>query len=85
MPKTRTPRRGIPDERVIAAWVVMTIVTPLTRPKPESELPGLVYGLPDPNGPDVAAASQVHAWWESPKVLGFTALAITFVLSLFFV
>jgi len=70
---------------VIAAWVVMAIVTPFTPPKPESELPGLVYGLPDPNGPDVAEASRVRAWWESPKVLGFTALGITFVLSLFFI
>jgi SSS family solute:Na+ symporter len=69
---------------VIAAWVVMAIVTPLTRPKPESELPGLVYGLPDPNGPDVGEAARVRAWWESPMVLGITALAITLVLSLIF-
>ncbi len=69
---------------VIAAWIVMAIVTPLTRPKPESELPGLVYGLPDPNGPDVGEAARVRAWWESPMVLGITALAITLVLSLIF-
>ncbi len=70
---------------VLAAWLVMAIVTPFTAPKPESELPGLVYGMPDPNGPDVATAGRVRVWWESPKVLGFTALGITLVLSLFFV
>ena len=53
--------------------------------KPESELPGLVYGMPDPDGPDVEEATRVRAWWESPKVLGFAALGITFVLSLFFI
>jgi SSS family solute:Na+ symporter len=69
---------------VILAWIVMAIVTPLTAAKPESELLGLVYGLPDPNGPDVEAAKQVPVWWQSPKVLGFTALGITLVLSLIF-
>ena len=41
--------------------------------------------MPDPNGPDVATAGrEVRAWWESPEVLGWTALGITLVLSLFF-
>jgi len=70
---------------VIVAWIVMAIITPLTPPKPESELPGLVYGLPDPNGPDIAEATRVRSWWESPKVLGGIALGITLVLSLIFV
>jgi SSS family solute:Na+ symporter len=69
---------------VLVAWLVMAVVTPFGRGKPEDKLRGLVYGLPDPNGPDVAAAEEVHAWWQSPAVLGWTALGITLVLSLIF-
>jgi len=69
---------------VLLAWLVMALVTPFGRGKPENQLRGLVYGLPDPNGPDVAAAEEVHAWWQSPAVLGWTALGITLVLSLIF-
>ena len=69
---------------VLLAWAVMAIVTPFGRGKPENQLRGLVYGLPDPNGPDVAAAEETHAWWQSPAVLGWTALGITLVLSLIF-
>jgi SSS family solute:Na+ symporter len=69
---------------VLVAWLVMAIVTPFGRGKPEDQLLGLVYGLPDPNGPDVAAAEETHAWWQSPAVLGWTALGITLVLSLIF-
>jgi len=67
---------------VVVAWAVMAVVTPLTRPKPREELLGLVWGLPDPNGPDVAEASVVRAWWQSPALLGGIALTLVIILSL---
>jgi solute:Na+ symporter, SSS family len=69
---------------VVVAWVVMAVVTAFTRAKPQEELLGLVYGLPDPNGPDVEAAERTHAWWQSPAVLGYGALAVTAILSLIY-
>jgi SSS family solute:Na+ symporter len=69
---------------VVVAWVVMAIVTMFTRAKPQEELLGLVWGLPDPNGPDVAEAGRTHSWWQSPAVLGYGALAVTLVLSLIY-
>jgi len=63
--------------------VVTVVVTYLGRPKPLSELGGLVWGVPDPNAPDPATVAK-PAWWESPRLLGFGALGITLVLSLIF-
>jgi solute:Na+ symporter, SSS family len=70
---------------VLVAWVVMAAVTAVTRPKPQEELLGLVWGLPDPNGPDAGEASVVRAWWESPVVLGAVALALVVILSIIYV
>jgi SSS family solute:Na+ symporter len=69
---------------VVVAWVVMAIVTAVTPPKPVEELRGLVYGLPDPEGPDATAAERTHSWWESPAVLGYGALAVTAILSIIY-
>ena len=69
----------------IIAFVVDAVVTigvtMFTQPKPESELAGLVAGVPNPN-----AAPKVTnlPWWESPKLLGGGALLITLILSLIF-
>ena len=71
----------------IAAFVVDLVVTVLvtlvTRPKPVSELGGLVWGVPDPNAPDPASVPKPK-WWASPKVLGATSLGIVAVLSIIF-
>jgi len=72
----------------IAAFVVDAIVTVaitlVTAPKPDHELAGLVYGIPDPDAPDPAIARATRKWWESPALLGFSALGITAVLSIIF-
>ena len=72
----------------IAAFVVDAIVTVLvtlvTPPKPREELLGLVWGIPDPNSPNIADLAKPHAWWESPKLLGYSALGIVLVLSIVF-
>jgi solute:Na+ symporter, SSS family len=65
----------------VADAVVTVAVTLVTAPKPEHELAGLVAGVPNPDAPP---KGPKPTWWESPKVLGFGALAITLVLSLIF-
>ncbi|MGH8861689.1 MAG: sodium:solute symporter family protein [Jatrophihabitantaceae bacterium] len=67
----------------VADAVVTVAVTMVTRPKPESELGGLVWGIPDPNAPDPSTIPKPK-WWASPKVLGGTSAAIVVVLSLIF-
>jgi len=66
----------------VADLVVTVAVSLATRPKPVSELAGLVYGVPDPAAP--AAPSGRVEWWRSPRVLGSGALGLTLVLSLVF-
>ena len=61
--------------------VVTVVVTLMTKPRPIAELQGLVYGMADI---DEAEARRVHAWWESPKLLGFTVLGLAAVLTIIF-
>lgn len=63
--------------------VVTVIVTLFTTPRPVEELRGLVWGVPDPDAGD-PHEGYVRKWYESPKVLGFTALGIVLVLSILF-
>ncbi|GAA3564855.1 sodium:solute symporter family protein [Microlunatus spumicola] len=63
--------------------VVTVIVTLTTKSKPLVELRGLVWGVPDPDAGD-PHEGYVRRWWESPKLLGFTALGIVLVLSIVF-
>jgi SSS family solute:Na+ symporter len=67
----------------VADLVVTVIVTLVTKPKPVSELAGLVWGVHDPNAPDPASVPK-PAWWASPKLLGGVALLIVLVLSIIF-
>jgi len=67
----------------VADLVVTVIVTLVTKPKPVSELGGLVWGVPSPDAPDPATVPK-PAWWASPKLLGGTALLIVLVLSIVF-
>ncbi|RKN33061.1 Na+/galactose cotransporter, partial [Micromonospora musae] len=59
--------------------VVAAILTPLTRPKRDEDLRGLVYGTGgvDLKG-DVLAGDA--AWYRSPLLLGVIALALAVVL-----
>ncbi len=67
----------------LADAVVTVIVTYMGKPKPLSELAGLVWGVADPNAPDPSKTPR-PPWWKSPAVLGWGALGITLVLSLIF-
>ena len=65
----------------VAVAIVAVIVTLRTESRPVSELQGLVYGMANE---DEYAARRVHKWWESPKLLGYTALAGAAVLTIIF-
>jgi SSS family solute:Na+ symporter len=64
--------------------VVTIAVTLFTKPKPIEQLAGLVWGVPDPDAGD-PHEGYVRRWWESPKLLGFTALGIVLVLTIIFI
>ena len=64
--------------------VVTVVVTLFTTSKPVGELKGLVWGVPDPDAGD-PHEGYVRKWYESPKLLGFTALGIVLVLSILFI
>ena len=62
--------------------VVTVAVTLVTRPKPVEELQGLVWGMV--NEEDASTAAENDRWWESPKLLGFGAIALGAVLTIIF-
>jgi solute:Na+ symporter, SSS family len=62
--------------------VVTVAVTLVTVPKPVSELQGLVWGMA--NKEDATLAVAHDRWWESPKLLGFGAIALGLILTIVF-
>jgi SSS family solute:Na+ symporter len=67
----------------VADVVVTVAVSLVTRPKPVSELAGLVWGVHDPQAPDPDQIPR-PAWWASPKLLGGASIGIVIVLSVIF-
>jgi SSS family solute:Na+ symporter len=61
---------------------VTVAVTLVTKPKPVSELQGLVWGMA--NKEDAATAAVHDKWWESPYLLGFGAVALGAILTIIF-
>jgi solute:Na+ symporter, SSS family len=64
----------------VTAVVVAVLVTLVTKPKPENDLRGLVYGLAgsSTSGDAILAADKV--WWRNPALLGGIAVVLAFVL-----
>ncbi|MFC7545780.1 sodium:solute symporter family protein [Plantactinospora sp. GCM10030261] len=60
----------------VLVLIVAVIVTPLTTPKPDSELRGLVRGL---GGVDLHGDTLVgdRVWWRSPVLLGTIAVVLS--------
>jgi len=59
-------------------FVVAVVVSLMTKPRPESELVGLVHSL-TPKPP------RVHSqWWKSPEALGIAILLCAIALNIFF-
>ncbi|PTA45847.1 sodium:solute symporter family protein [Micromonospora sp. RP3T] len=59
----------------VTVAVVAAIITPLTRPKTNDELTGLVYGLSDTTLADDSLAGDA-AWYRSPVLLGVVAVVL---------
>ncbi|MFI5836358.1 sodium:solute symporter family protein [Micromonospora sp. NPDC051300] len=59
----------------VTVAVVAAVITPLTRPKTDSELTGLVYGLSDTTLKDDSLAGDA-AWYRSPVLLGVVAVVL---------
>src|SRR4051812_37798225 len=68
----------------IADAVVTVGVTLVTKPKPESELRGLVWGLKREDEEDDFIKGD-DAWFRSPVLLGVGALALIVILSIIFI
>ena len=79
--RTSTSRCGAPGLAFVAVAIVAVGVTLVTEPKPVAELQGLVHGMANIDEDD---ARRVHKWWESPKLLGFTALGGAALLTIIF-
>ncbi len=66
----------------IWAWstcfTVTVLVSLMTRPRPESELRGLVYSLTE------SIDSEAEPWWKRPATLGVIVLALTLALNWMF-
>jgi SSS family solute:Na+ symporter len=53
-----------------------------TRPKPDEELRGLVWGLTETGDTSAEEDPEERVWWRRPAVLGTVALALTALLYL---
>ncbi|MEV6487711.1 sodium:solute symporter family protein [Actinoplanes sp. NPDC051633] len=64
----------------VTAVVVAVVVTLVTRPKPENELRGLVYGLAGAEGSGAPVLAADKVWWRNPVLLGVIAVVLAFAL-----
>ena len=77
-PSTMAQNIWVAISPIAICFAVTTAVSAVTRPKPVSELTGLVWGVtPIPRDRDVP-------WYEKPALLGTTALAACLVLNWIF-
>jgi SSS family solute:Na+ symporter len=69
----------------VADAVVLVGVSLVTKPKPESELRGLVWGLKREEQEEDDSVAGDEAWFRSPKVLGAGAIGLVAILNLLFI
>jgi SSS family solute:Na+ symporter len=69
----------------VADAVVLVGVSLVTKPKPESELRGLVWGLKREEQEADDSVRGDDAWFRSPKVLGAGAIGLVVILNLLFI
>ncbi len=68
----------------IVGAVVLVLVSLVTKPKPDEELRGLVWGLTRKEEKEVNEDPRDKLWWRSPALLGGVALGILVVLNIIF-
>jgi SSS family solute:Na+ symporter len=69
----------------VADAVVLVGVSLVTKPKPEDELRGLVWGLKRKEQDADDSVKGDDAWFRSPKVLGAGAIGLVVILNLLFI
>ncbi len=62
----------------VTCFVVSILVSLVTRPRPDSELRGLVYSLTP------KAGETEEAWWQRPAFLGVVVLLVALILNFIF-
>jgi SSS family solute:Na+ symporter len=69
----------------LACAVVLVVVSLVTKPKPEEELRGLVWGLEREPDPDMKEDPRDKVWWRSPALLGAGAIVLLVVFNIIFI
>jgi SSS family solute:Na+ symporter len=69
----------------VADAVVTVAVSLVTKPKPQDELRGLVWGLPRRDAEPERMEEGDDAWYRSPWLLGAGAIALVIVLNIIFI
>jgi solute:Na+ symporter, SSS family len=69
----------------IVGTVVLVVVSLVTKPKPEEDLRGLVWGLTRKDERELNPDARDRLWWRSPWLLGGGAIAIVVVLNIIFI
>jgi SSS family solute:Na+ symporter len=69
----------------VAGAVVLVLVSLVTKPKPQEELRGLVWGLTRKEEREVNADPRDRLWWRSPALLGGVAIALLVILNIIFI
>jgi SSS family solute:Na+ symporter len=69
----------------VADAVVTVAVSLVTKPKPQDELRGLVWGLPRRDEEPERMEEGDDAWYRSPWLLGAGAIALVIVLNIIFI
>jgi SSS family solute:Na+ symporter len=69
----------------IADAVVLVVVSLVTKPKPQEELRGLVWGMTREPEREENYDPRDRLWWRSPILLGGVAIAILVVLNIIFI
>src|SRR5947209_3429462 len=69
----------------IVGTVVLIGVSLVTKPKPEEELRGLVWGLTRKEEREVDADPRDRLWWRSPVLLGGVIIAVVVALNIIFI
>ncbi len=68
----------------IVGAIVLVLVSLVTKPKPQEELRGLVWGLTRKEEKEVNEDPRDKLWWRSPALLAGVAIGILVVLNIVF-
>jgi SSS family solute:Na+ symporter len=68
----------------IVGAVVLVAVSLVTKPKPQEELRGLVWGLTRKEEREAHADPRDKLWWRSPALLGAVLIAMLIALNIIF-